>query len=246
MISVCIPVYNRDVSKLVEGLHHQLEQLESPGEIILIDDASDEYFRALNRRIPADMASLTELQENIGRARIRNLFSGHAKQSHLLFLDCDTSLLSDHFLSDYIACIREYPDRVICGGSVYGPDRPDRSRLLHWKYGSQRESKSAETRNQDPNLSFMTSNFIIPGKLFTRVRFDERLSRYGHEDSLFGYRLTEMKQTIHHLQNPVLHDGLESNSEFLRKTEESIQNLIIITDLVKHDEKFTRTITLLA
>ena len=215
MISVCIPVYNHDAGELVKQLHLQLSQLEEPSEIILIDDASREEIRQTNRRIPPEHATLIELEGNIGRARIRNRFPELATQPYLLFLDCDSVIISDRFIPVFLEAIEQHPGKIICGGSIYDPVKPGRSKMLHWKYGSKRESRPAEFRNKYPSRSFMTANFLIPKELLEKIPFDERITGYGHEDSLFGYRLNEMHQTVLHIDNPVIHAGLKNNREFL-------------------------------
>jgi len=40
-----------------------------------------------------------QLDNNIGRAKIRNLFLKYAKYDYLLFLDCDTFIISDDFVA---------------------------------------------------------------------------------------------------------------------------------------------------
>ncbi len=245
MISVCIPVFNHDVSGLVEALHRQFSQLGIPEEIILIDDASGEKIREINRRIPDEIATLIELDRNTGRSRIRNRFAEQAKHPYLLFLDCDCEIPTERFLYEYLEAIRMHPGRVICGGVMYDPVKPGRSRILHWKYGTKKESRSAGIRNSDPNRSFMSASFVIPRTLFEKIRFDERLTAYGHEDSLFGYRLSELGHTIFHMDNPVIHRGLENNRAFLDKTDEGLRNLVAITGYVDSHPRFTESITLL-
>ncbi len=33
----------------------------------------------------------------------------------------------------------------------------------------------------------MTNNFLIQQVLLAKIKFDERLNQYGHEESLFGF-----------------------------------------------------------
>ena len=84
MISVCIPVFNVDVRKLTESLMSQASDI--PAEIILIDDGSGEEFRQVNRELQDAGIQYHELEENIGRARIRNRFTEYANYEQLLFL----------------------------------------------------------------------------------------------------------------------------------------------------------------
>jgi glycosyltransferase involved in cell wall biosynthesis len=245
MISVCIPVYNRDVRGLVKALYQQLTQLGQASEILLIDDASDEGIRKINREIPADRGSMVELPGNIGRARIRNRFLDHAKGTRMLFLDCDISIPSDEFLRTYLEAENRYPGSVICGGSLYADARPALNRRLHWRYGRKRESRPALNRNLDPSVSFMSANFLIPRELLAEVRFEETLSGYGHEDSLFGYRLMQAGHSIVHIDNPVIHEGLETNAVFLDKTDEGLQNLNRVSRLEGTGEAYEKGIKLL-
>lgn len=252
MISVCIPVFNVDVRKLAESLISQAGGISS--EIILIDDGSGEKFRELNRDLVSrhDKQSRQggriryyELGENIGRSAIRNRFPGYANNDHLLFLDCDSLIVSDTFLESYAETLRESPGRVICGGTIYDPEPPERNRRLHWKYGVRKISRPARIRKQNPNRSFMTNNFLVPAHVLKEIPFDERLSGYGHEDSLFGYELSRKGFEILHIDNPVMHGELESNRKFVDKTGEAVQNLVFITEILEDDPKFTDTITLL-
>ena len=49
MLSICIPVYNVDVTKLVSDLHTQIQEINETIEIVLIDDASDIEIKVKNR-----------------------------------------------------------------------------------------------------------------------------------------------------------------------------------------------------
>ncbi len=243
MISVCIPVFNADVRKLADSLIAQAGRI--PSEIILIDDGSDAAFREMNRELKDKGVRYFELGENIGRSRIRNRFTGHAIYKYLLFLDCDSVLPSAQFLENYAEALARFPDHVICGGRIYLAEPPDHSRSLHWKYGIRKESQPVQVRRKDPNRSFMTNNFLLPMKVLKEIPFDERLSGYGHEDSLFGHELGKKGYEIIHIDNPVVHGELELNGAFLDKTREAVQNLVSITGMLNGDPGFTGSISLL-
>jgi len=49
MLSVLIPAYNYNICQLVNELHSESIALHVDFEIIVIDDASDEKFREMNR-----------------------------------------------------------------------------------------------------------------------------------------------------------------------------------------------------
>lgn len=244
MISICIPIYNFNVSPLLDELSLQMEKTEASVELILIDDCSSSEFKEANK-LCCNKHKYIELDKNIGRARIRNLFLKYAKYEHLLFLDCDSLISNQTFLSNYLNAIKEGENSIICGGRIYDSAKPDSNKLLRWKYGIERESLSYEERKQQPNKSFMTNNFLISKALLQEIKFDERLSEYGHEDTLFGFKLKKRGIEISHIDNPVLNGDIEDNTEYLEKTEKGISNLISILDYVNYDPAFIRDVSLL-
>lgn len=225
MLSILIPVYNYNVLPLVESLITQGLKTAKPFEIIVHDDASVEAHKAVNDPLKAlKEVQYKEHAQNLGRAKIRNRLAENAKFDHLLFLDCDSSLPDADFLSRYFEVIK--PGIVACGGTGYRSEAPEiQDHFLRWHYGTHREMKSASERNGKPNFAITTNNLLIDRELFLSVRFDESLTRYGHEDTLFGLALKEKGHGITHIDNPLIHEGLESAEVFLEKTEQGVMNL---------------------
>lgn len=244
MISICIPIYNFDVSNLIKNLSHQSSVLEEPTEIILIDDCSNNYFKKINKEV-CEREVYIQLEENIGRAAIRNKFLEYANYNYLLFLDCDSIIHSDKFLLNYLNAIKNNPNHLICGGRVYPKSPPERAQLLRWKYGVYKESKPFDIRNLNPNKSFMTNNFLIPKEIFNKVRFNENLVEYGHEDTLFGYELKKNNIDIIHIDNSVLNGELESNSNYITQTEKAVGNLVKILKYLNNEKGFIEDVELL-
>ncbi len=242
MLSICIPIYNFDVTTLVQSLIKEKSQLNDIVEILLIDDGSTIH-KEKNKEL-ARTCSYIELNTNIGRSKIRNLFTSYAKQPYLLFLDCDSLLTSPNFIANYLIEIKKGV-LICCGGRIYPKQCPSIHQRLSWKYGIISESKPAAVRSQNPNSSFMTNNFIIQKALFNTIKFDERLTEYGHEDTLFGYELKKNQLSIVHIQNPILNGALETNENFIRKTEVGIQNLVLILNFIDDDLTFYKDIHLL-
>jgi len=244
MISICIPIYNFKVVDLVRKLSAQSAQLNVLSEIILIDDCSNNTFRKINEGVCSEK-NYIKLEKNIGRAAIRNLFLNYAKYNNLLFLDCDSIISSDVFLVKYIDAIKKYPEQLICGGREYPKLSPNRSELLRWKYGVNKESQPFEERRKNPHKSFMTNNFLISKKIFETIQFDERLVEYGHEDTLFGFELKRRNIRIIHIDNPILNGDLEKNEKYIINTEKAICNLIHILEFENYDKQLIEDITLL-
>lgn len=246
MLSILLPVFNFDVRELVKTLHFQSVNAGIDFEIIVIDDASKEKSKLINREI-SSLKSVNYIEEstNLGRSKIRNKLADIANFDNLLYLDCDSNIDNPEFVTNYINHLQE--GDVIYGGRKYYYTSPSDNRLkLHWLHGIKREQIPVSTRSGEPNKSFMTNNFIITRDAINEVRFNERIRGYGHEDTLFGYDLAKCNITIQHIDNPVIHLGLESNEEFLRKTREGIKNLKQIMKINGNEKRLVKDITLLA
>lgn len=246
MISVCIPVYNFDVYSLVDALHKQLSEAKITFEIRLYDDGSDpEYKQKNGSLVQPEFVVYKELPQNIGRSRIRNLLADEAQYEYLLFLDCDSIIHKSYFIHSYLEALNT-GYRVICGGREYDVQKADKNHLLRWTYGKKAESQPAIIRSKEPSRSFMTNNFLIKKDIFSRVRFNEHLAQYGHEDTLFGYELLKQDIVPLHIENPVLNGDVESNALFLEKTRQGLENLAYIYSLKKEDATFSEQVRLLS
>lgn len=225
MLSILIPVYNFDVHPLVQHLQQQALNLAASVEIICLDDASEPAFQEKN----ASLANLEGviyhvLPQNVGRAAIRNLLAEQAQYPYLLFMDSDSMPPDTAFIQRYLTALQ--PDRLLYGGRSYQATAPKEvATYFHWYYGSQREVRAVQVRQAAPYQAFMTNNFVIPKAIFEAIKFNETLKQYGHEDTLFGYELRRRNIPIEHLDNPLLHIGLESFEHFLNKSKQAIENL---------------------
>ena len=91
----------------------------------------------------------------------------------------------------------------------------------------------------------MTNNFAIHRDVLERIKFDKRISKYGHEDTLFGYRLEEAGIPIKHIDNPVVNGQVESNAEYLHKTVTAVENLSYIYNFMWEDQRFCQSVRLI-
>ena len=233
MLSILIPVYNFDIRALVSELHRQITNEKVQFEIIILDDATNNGLNISNRQITSlQNVTYTELSKNIGRSKIRNRLSSFAKYDYLLFMDADAQIPSRTFIADYLCECNG--DVVVCGGMEYAPFYKEYSYKdqygLRLNYGKNRECKTAKERNLIPNKSFMTFNFLISKSIFNKILFDESLSNYGHEDTLFGLELKHQGIIIKHINNPLRHLEIDSNSIFLTKALASVKNIFSIVN----------------
>lgn len=230
MLSILIPIYNFDVAALVKELHIQARDTGIVFEILCYDDKSDESYRKVNREISSlQNVIYKELPFNTGRSGIRNTMADDAKYGFLLFLDCDSEIASKDFLKNYLSFLRH--DTVIVGGRSYKQLPPsDKKKYLRWYYGINRECVPLEIRRQKPYTCFLTNNFMVHRAVYSSIRLNEDLKGYGHEDTLFIRELKTRAVRILHIDNPLLHVGLDDAGEFIKKTNEGVKNLAYLID----------------
>ena len=226
-LSVLIPVFNRDVTVLVRQLAQQANAWPGPVEIDLLDDGSAPAFRLLNSVLGTEPGiRYTELPANVGRAAIRNQLAARAKYEWLLLLDNDSLLPDPHFLARYAQACAAGPAALFIGGTTYEATPPaDPALRLRWRYGRAREMRPAPLRQRDAGGQLSINNALLPKALLHQFPLDERLSGYGHEDTKFGLELSRAGVVVRHLDNPVLHDGLEPAAVFLAKSQQAVRNL---------------------
>lgn len=202
VLSILIPVYRYDCTQLVADLHTQGDALGVDYEVIVADDE--------------------KLQ--LGRARVRNHLAETAKGDKLLFIDCDAAIESPRFLKDYLAAAERAP--VVVGGMHHADTLPSPDVSLRYRYEKAADRhRSADERSRHPYACFTTFSFLIDRELFLDIRFDERCTEYGHEDTLFGAELERRGVPVLHIDNPLIHTGLEPNDAFLDKSRTALRSL---------------------
>ncbi|RMG79199.1 MAG: glycosyltransferase [Bacteroidetes bacterium] len=233
MLSVLIPVYNFDVTGLVNDLLHQLKSENLHFEILLYDDFStDLQIKPLLKKLENDYVRVKFLPENIGRSRIRNLMALNARFNNLLFLDCDSKIIRSDFISRYI---QNKDKPVVYGGRRYPETVYSDEFLLHYQYGVQRESVNLNYRRKNPYVTFQSNNFMVHKQVFMDIKMDESLTQYGYEDLLFALHLEKRDIPVYHIDNEVEHADLCTNEIFLEKQRQAAENLAFLYSHQKID-----------
>ncbi|MBJ6144811.1 glycosyltransferase family 2 protein [Hymenobacter sp. BT559] len=224
-LSILIPIFNRDVSELVHALLAQLPDWPGPAEIRLLDDGSGEVYRAANRLLAAlPRVVYQELATNVGRAAVRNQLVASAIHEWVLLLDNTSQVPASHYLARYAAASSQAP--VVAGGVRYADQVPtEPALLLRWLYGQQREARSLAQRQAAAYDQLLVNNLLIHKVLLQHFPLDERLRGYGHEDTKLGWQLAAAGVPLCHLDNPIVHAGLETAAAFLEKSEQAVRNL---------------------
>ena len=225
MISILIPIFNYNTIPLVEIIHQQLELLNINYEIICVCDASTEFIKENKTINTYSNTQLISLNRNIGRSKIRNLLVEKSNYNWLLFLDADVLPQSKFFIKTYLNLIKKSNVKVLCGGLIYQNIRPKKEQRLRWVYGRKREQIFVEKRTEKPYQYVSGANVLIHKSLFETIKFNDSIVNYGYEDVLFVEDLKLKGITILHVQNPVLHLGIEHSLVFLNKTKEGLKNL---------------------
>lgn len=225
-LSILIPIFNYDATALVAELRQQVPAWPGPVEIWLLDDGSKPEVRARHRPLGAlPGVQYEELPANVGRAAIRNALAARAAHGWLLLLDNDSRLPDAQFLARYAAAL-DPACPVLIGGTTYHDAPPaDPALRLRWLYGRAREQRPAAVRQLDPGGQLAINNALLSKAVLQRFPLDERLSGYGHEDTSLGLELTRAGLAVRHLDNPVLHEGLEPAAVFLEKSRQAVRNL---------------------
>lgn len=233
-LSILIPVFNWDCSALLRDLHSQGCGLNIPFEIIVVDDCSTDFDKLQPVRDTANelqYCSITILENNIGRSAIRNMLADMARYDKLLFMDCDAAVCSPSYLNDYMLASKQAD--VVCGGVVHPERLPMPGVELRWKYERNADRhRSAKYRSKTPYDHFTPFNFLISRDTFQEIRFDTTFCGYGYEDVLFGMKMQRLRTSVLHIDNPLVHLGLESNERYLLKTKEAVSNLLVHRDQI--------------
>lgn len=223
MLSILIPTYNYSVYPLVDTLQKMAVNDTIAFEIIVMDDCSPNTEYLTDNEFINTLSGCSFLRNeiNLGRTATRTKLAQVAKFDYLLFLDADVMPVNDLFIKEYDKFIDS--ERVVLGGVAYRKGEYTPDTVLRYKYGINREEKSAADRNINPYSSVLSANILVPKKVFLNYNFNEDKNLYGM-DNYFSYNLFVNKIPVLHIDNPVYHLGLENDEVFFRKCIESVKN----------------------
>jgi len=237
MLSILIPTYNYDVTTLVTQLHKQLIKSNIVFEIIALDDGSASIHHTENNLLNNLKRVTYKIQEkNVGLSENRNCLAKAASFKYLLFIDGDSLLPSNDYITNYITNIKENTT-IIYGGRIH-PEKVESNRRLRHKYGLFREDTTAVNRRKNKYKCLLFNNTLINKTLFNTITFDKLIVQYGHEDTLFAYKTSKLNVPVVHIENPVLHGDVDLNDVFYLKTKKSIENLNLIYQKNSIDPNF--------
>ena len=239
-MSILLPSYNNVCVSLVQVLQCQADalrgKLDKPFryEIIVADDGSTDAACIDANRVIGDMlhCRYLRMEQNVGRAQIRNVLISESRGDYVLLIDSDLFLCDDNYLYKYATSTAD----VVYGGTRIGGEglamvdnEANTENLkgnLRYIYEKKAEpSHRAAFRQLRPNQEISVCNLYARRDIMEAHPFDSRFKAYGYEDVLFGKRLAESGIEVTHIDNPVLINEFEPNSVFVKKTEEAILTL---------------------
>lgn len=226
MLSILIPTRDRTCYPLVADLHQQAEGLGVPYEILVAEDGSRSQVDLIANHKITELSHCRHLvrKENCGPAAIRNWLAREARYGWILFIDSDAKVTREEYLKTYLEHVGKAD--VVAGGLQHEAENPDPHRTLRFKYEKQADRhRGAAERTREPYSHFTPFNVMIRRSTFLCIGFDEQCREYGYEDALFGVELMQKGIGILHIDNPLIHCGLDTNEEFLRKTETALRTL---------------------
>lgn len=223
-LSILIPNYNNVCLELVSVLQRQAEPLGIDYEIIVADDDSPQKDTvARNEPINAlPHCRYIVKSENTGSAATRNYLARESRYRWLLFLDCDIVIPDDRFLARYI---EDEHEGVVNGGICIADDERLRHNLRYLYEKTAEPEHTAEKRQANRYKEFRSTNFLIDRQVFANCPFDERFTRSGYEDVLFGKTLSQRQVNVWHIANPVMMTEFETNADYVSKIERSLRTL---------------------
>ena len=239
-LSILLPSYNNVCVSLVQVLQRQADALRGKlgkpfrYEIIVADDGSTDAACIDANRVIGDMlhCRYLRMEQNVGRAQIRNVLISESRGDYVLLIDSDLFLCDDNYLYKYATSTAD----VVYGGTRIGGEglamvdnEANTENLkgnLRYIYEKKAEpSHRAAFRQLRPNQEISVCNLYARRDIMEAHPFDSRFKAYGYEDVLFGKRLAESGIEVTHIDNPVLINEFEPNSVFVKKTEEAILTL---------------------
>lgn len=224
MLSILIPTYNYNVYPLVTELKNQADALGIAYEILVQDDASS-FFLEENTEINLlQHCSYTLNHENLGRGNNINLLNNRAQFDYVLILEADAFPEKKTYLQNLIATINT-DTSILFGGVTYPNQKPEKEKLLRWKYGNERESISLSERLKNPYHFVFTWNLLLKKEILSKHHFPYNVKDYGYEDVVFIKQLKENNILVQHIENRLVHFNTETSLTFIEKTEKAVSTL---------------------
>ncbi len=241
MVSVCIPLYNRDISDLLRALVSQLSALKENWEIIIADDGSDKHYiqRNTDTLKSLDLSNIRmEVNENnVGNSENRNILARKAKFPWLLFMDSDVLPVKEDFIEKFITSFQTTSKNIV-GARLLYPE--DKSYTLRVKFGNKHEVVHDWNEKVNPKTLLRGPTFAIRKESILAKPFPELPEDYGYVDTFFFLQFEDEEVEI--IDNQVFHLGIDTNEKYMQKIDKAVRNAKFISENYPEQAKYIRLI----
>ncbi|MDT8347247.1 MAG: glycosyltransferase [Flavobacteriaceae bacterium] len=223
-LSVLIATKNHPVDVLLSALDRQAEALSIHLEVLVGDDASNQTVLKESTLETTNSLSVKLIKnpENLGALITKYQLAEIAEHSRLLLLDADVQL-QDNYLKNYLSFSDQNIDAV-SGGVMIPKNLSKESKELRYYYGIKRESRPASERSKNKYSNIVSANLLIDKALFIKAAAPILSNNYGL-DIFLGGQLKRLQTEIIHIDNPVIHLGIEENDIYLAKIERGLKHM---------------------
>lgn len=215
--------HNYNPKPLLREITDQIHKNQAEIRVVVWDDGSDAVCQhqlvVLQKEFARSPVTWVTGVENVGRARMRQNILDFDQEGWIVCLDSDM-VPDEDFVEQMVALLVD-PAQVYLGQHYYQVEIPFEPFRLHWYYGKKREVR----RNENLRRHFSTGIFALHSSLTPRLSFDQHLTGYGHEDTLFGLQLENLAIPVKRIPLKAQHDGLDPFGKFLEKQYEAVHNL---------------------
>lgn len=191
-LSIVMPTFNK-VKLLQQALAALARQNLDPSvawEIVVVNDGSTDttahWLTTANESLPVPL-NVVSPNQNVGRAKARNLGAQAATGQWILFLD-DDIVAPEGLLAAHLSLLESNPGFGTIGYAVTEPTVVD---APHFSYLDSR-GVAKLSPGCAPGRFFVTQNAAVPRQAFMDVGgFDESFTGYGFEDMEVAFRLED-------------------------------------------------------
>lgn len=226
VLSVIAPSYLDDPLPLINSLS-KCEGAASCEVIIYLDGWGDRdtllQIKDALKSFPG-RGILIAAHKNAGRALARERLQMAASADWFVFLDADMRIESTDYLTNYFKIIRRSNDiGAVFGGFSIEEKLGDMAHGLHYAQSLKSECISADERKLHPGAYLWMSNLLVARHVMDEERPDPEFVGWGWEDCDWGLRVAQ-KYKIDHIDNRVVHLGLEKDDVLIGKYRNSGDN----------------------
>lgn len=114
-VSIVVPVHNPPLSAFEHMLETVFSQTNSDYELIIVDDASEDYIKVFLEKIAnRENIKIISLPNNLGVSHARNVGIEHASGQYVTFIDAD-DYVANTFLENALNKAKKYDADVVFG-----------------------------------------------------------------------------------------------------------------------------------